>query len=212
MRLALLLAAATLVGCSTDVASDRTVSQVVDTTNREASAERRELISHTTRVENIISLLSAKYVGTPHLSFSVSPQPLQQLSVDPSDPNRFYGPSSTCMPEFVFSQQGDTNWRNPYIAGNTLRSSDDPIGMKGSIDRGNWVETRFNLDRYKGRAVRVRLLVSTIKVGDAPDASLASGRGFPDPGRVEIGLLRGPGASPEIVDALERVTRQALRE
>ena len=75
---------------STDVASDRTVSQVVDTTNREASAERRELISHTTRVENIISLLSAKYVGTPHLTFSVSPQPLQQLSVDPSDPNLWF--------------------------------------------------------------------------------------------------------------------------
>ena len=75
---------------TTDVASDRAVSQVVDTTNREASEERRELISHTTRVENIISLLSAKYVGTPHLSFSVSPQPLQQLSVDPSDPNLWF--------------------------------------------------------------------------------------------------------------------------
>ena len=75
---------------TTDVASDRAVSQVVDTTNREASEERRELISHTTRVENIISLLSAKYVGTPHLSFSVSPQPLQQLSVDPADPNLWF--------------------------------------------------------------------------------------------------------------------------
>lgn len=75
---------------STDVASDRAVSQSIDTTNREASEERRELISHTTRVENIISLLSAKYLGTPHLSFSVSPQPLQQLSVDPSDPNLWF--------------------------------------------------------------------------------------------------------------------------
>jgi len=75
---------------TTDVASNRAVSQVVDTTNREASEERRELISHTTRVENIISLLTAKYIGTPHLSFSVSPQPLQQLSVDPSDPNLWF--------------------------------------------------------------------------------------------------------------------------
>ena len=41
---------------------------------------------------------------------------------------------------------------------------------------------------------------------------IASGRAFPDPGRVEVGLIRGPGASPEIVGALERVTRQALRE
>src|SRR5512147_1389009 len=61
---------------TTDVASNRAVSQVVDTTNREASEERRELVSHTTRVENIISLLSAKYIGTPHLSFSVSAEPL----------------------------------------------------------------------------------------------------------------------------------------
>ncbi len=75
---------------TTDVASDRSVSQVVDTTTRQASDERRELVSHTTRVENIISLLSAKYVGTPHLSFSLSPQPLQQLSVDPSDPNLWF--------------------------------------------------------------------------------------------------------------------------
>ena len=75
---------------STDVASDRAVSQSVDTTNRNASEERRDLVSHTTRVENIISLLSAKYIGTPHLSFSVSPQPLQQLSVDPADPNLWF--------------------------------------------------------------------------------------------------------------------------
>jgi hypothetical protein len=74
----------------TDLASDRAVSQVVDNTQRQASEERRELISHTTNVENIISLLRAKYVGTPHLSFSLSPQPLTQLSVDPSDPNLWF--------------------------------------------------------------------------------------------------------------------------
>ena len=75
---------------STDVASDRNVGQSVDTTNRQASEERRELISHTTRVENVISLLSAKYVGTPHLVFSLSPQPLQQFSIDPTDPNLWF--------------------------------------------------------------------------------------------------------------------------
>jgi hypothetical protein len=75
---------------STDVASDRAVTQAVDTTSRNASEERRELVSHTTRVENIISLLRTKYVGTPHLSFSLSPQPLQQLSIDPADPNLWF--------------------------------------------------------------------------------------------------------------------------
>ncbi|MBI5716791.1 MAG: hypothetical protein HZC37_03795 [Burkholderiales bacterium] len=75
---------------STDLDSSRAVSQVVDTTTRQAAEERRELISHTTNVENIISLLRAKYVGTPHLSFSLSPQPLTQLSVDPGDPNLWF--------------------------------------------------------------------------------------------------------------------------
>jgi hypothetical protein len=75
---------------STDVASARNVSQSTDSMARNASDERRELTSHTTRVENIMSLLSAKYVGTPHLRFSVAPQPLQQLSIDPSDPNLWF--------------------------------------------------------------------------------------------------------------------------
>ena len=75
---------------STDVSSDRAVSQMVDTTNRQASEERRELISHSTKVENVLTLLNAKYVGTPHLSFSLSPQPLFTLSVDPSDPNLWF--------------------------------------------------------------------------------------------------------------------------
>ncbi|MFO1287573.1 MAG: hypothetical protein U1F49_14235 [Rubrivivax sp.] len=75
---------------STDLESSRAVSQVVDTTSRQAAEERRELISHTTNVENIISLLRAKYVGTPHLSFSLSPQPLTQLSIDPADPNLWF--------------------------------------------------------------------------------------------------------------------------
>ncbi|HKO56550.1 MAG TPA: hypothetical protein VJ276_11785 [Thermoanaerobaculia bacterium] len=75
---------------STDVSGDRQSSQVVDTTTRQASEERRELVSHYTRVENLLTLLSAKYVGTPHLSFSLSPQPLQLLSVDPSDPNLWF--------------------------------------------------------------------------------------------------------------------------
>lgn len=75
---------------STNVSSDRAVSQVIDTTNRQAAEERRELVSHSTKVENVLTLLNAKYVGTPHLSFSLSPQPLYTLSVDPSDPNLWF--------------------------------------------------------------------------------------------------------------------------
>ena len=75
---------------STDVSASRAVAQQIDTTQRQASEERRELLSHMTKVENVLTLLNAKYVGTPHLSFSLSPQPLQLLSVDPGDPNLWF--------------------------------------------------------------------------------------------------------------------------
>ena len=75
---------------TTDVVSDRSVDQFVDTTTRQASQERRELVSHTTKVENVLTLLSAKHLGTPYLRFSLSPRPLQLLSIDPSDPNLWF--------------------------------------------------------------------------------------------------------------------------
>jgi hypothetical protein len=75
---------------TTDVTGSRDVTQVSDTTTRDASQERRELVSHMTKVENILTLLNAKYVGTPYLSFSLSPQPLQQLSIDSSDPSLWF--------------------------------------------------------------------------------------------------------------------------
>ncbi len=38
----------------------------------------------------MLTLLNAKYVGTPYLSFSLNPRPLQLLSVDPADPNLWF--------------------------------------------------------------------------------------------------------------------------
>lgn len=76
---------------TTNVAGRRSVDQVSDTTTRDASQERRELVSHMTRVENVLTLLNAKYVGTPYLRFSLSPRPLEQLSVDSSDPSLWFG-------------------------------------------------------------------------------------------------------------------------
>jgi hypothetical protein len=75
---------------STDVTANRAVTQNVDTTTRQASDERKELVSHSTKVENILSLLNAKYVGTPFLSFSLNPRPLNLLSLDPADPNLWF--------------------------------------------------------------------------------------------------------------------------
>jgi hypothetical protein len=75
---------------STSVSAQRAVSQIVDTTEHQASQERRELTSHTTKVENVLTLLNGKYIGTPYLSFSLNPRPLQLLSLDPSDPSIWF--------------------------------------------------------------------------------------------------------------------------
>jgi DNA-binding transcriptional LysR family regulator len=62
-------------------------------------------------------------------------------------------------------------------------------------------------------AVRAGIGVSIV-----PRSSVASGmrilpkgRSYPDPGPLHIGVLRGAGARPEVVEALERVVAQALQ-
>jgi hypothetical protein len=87
---------------------------------------------------------------------------------DPSDPLRRLGPSSTCFPEFVFGFQGDTDWRNTFNSLSIGRATDPP-GLPGSIDRGTWVETRFNLATKIGQRIRFRFLFTSIEVGDAID-------------------------------------------
>ena len=74
----------------TDVDSSRSSQQFQETVSREASTERRELLSHTTKVENVLTLLTAKHVGSPFLRFTLSPRPLTNLSVDPGDQNLWY--------------------------------------------------------------------------------------------------------------------------
>lgn len=83
---------------------------------------------------------------------------------DPTDPNRRYGPSSTCYPEFAFSYLGDTF--SPFLATNIGRASDGP-GLEGSLGQGTWVESRFDLSNYRGQGIRVRLLFTSIKVSDS---------------------------------------------
>ena len=75
---------------TTSISGGREVSEQVDTTNRQASEERRELLSHTTNVNNVLTLLNGSLVGTNRLHFSLWPQPLRPLSIDPDDENLWY--------------------------------------------------------------------------------------------------------------------------
>lgn len=74
----------------THVDSERHVDQTTEMTSRDASQERRELLSHTTHVHNVLTLLNSKHIGSPYLRFSLWPRPLHLLAVDPADPDLWY--------------------------------------------------------------------------------------------------------------------------
>ena len=80
---------------------------------------------------------------------------------DPTDPDRRLGPSSTCRGTLTFAHLGDT--LDPYDPAN-LGNADGP-GLEGATGLGTWVESRFNLDRFKGRRVRLRFLSTSLKAG-----------------------------------------------
>lgn len=98
----------------------------------------------------------------------------------PEDPDRWLGPSSMCFPEFNFGSIGDTDYRNAYIPGSVQRASDDLIGLRGSIDRGTWIQSKFNIERFRGRPARIRFATSTIKVSDTVDW-ISLGFEYPNP-------------------------------
>jgi hypothetical protein len=72
-----------------------------------------------------------------------------------------YGPSSTCYPERTFVTIGETS--NPFSAAN-LGNADGP-GLQGEWGIGTWIESRFDLGRFRGRSIRLRFLSSALHSG-----------------------------------------------
>jgi hypothetical protein len=85
---------------------------------------------------------------------------------DPSDPNRRLGPSSTCNPEFVFTRHGAISFDAPFNVNSVGHASDGP-GLQGVRGPGTWIQTKFSLDRYRGRRIRFRFVTTSIEVSDA---------------------------------------------
>ncbi len=77
----------------------------------------------------------------------------------PGDPARLRGPSSTCEPDPMFAEMGETS--NSFNAAN-VGSADGP-GLEGQWGIGTWIESRFDLGRFRGRQVRVRFLASALR-------------------------------------------------
>jgi hypothetical protein len=94
---------------------------------------------------------------------------------DPGDPLRRLGPSSTCFPAFVFAWAGDTfsdfseanlgEAEGGTTPGSPALRGFDSDGGGPIVPQGSWVEARVDLSQFRGQRIRVRYLVSAIKVG-----------------------------------------------
>jgi hypothetical protein len=85
---------------------------------------------------------------------------------DPSDPDRHLGPSSTCYPEFAFARHGAIAFDATFHPADIGDAGDGP-GLQGSRGPGTWVETKFSLDRWRGRRMRLRFLASSFEISTA---------------------------------------------
>lgn len=79
----------------------------------------------------------------------------------------FWGPSSTCFPEFVWTWMGDTDHESVFDPEN-YGAGNGP-GLPGTIGPGTWVESKFNLSQYKGYTILFRFLATTIEIYPAQD-------------------------------------------
>lgn len=95
----------------------------------------------------------------------------------PSDPDRTTGPSSTCFPEFVFADMGETS--NVFNSANLGRA--DGPGLQGLWGIGTWIESRVDLSRFRGRSIRIRFLVTASEVNPEPARDWDEYFGGPNP-------------------------------
>lgn len=98
---------------------------------------------------------------------------------DPTDPGRIWGPSSTCAgvalgpsnngvsrPSLTWSFQGDTSTA-PFDPANVGNATTPPAASDApSLGTGTWVETQVDLTEYRGRRVRLRFLVASLKLSE----------------------------------------------
>ena len=98
-----------------------------------------------------------------------------------TDPTHRLGPSSSCFPEFVFSRQGQIDYRKGFDPADIGLASHGP-GIQGCSNPpsssclpantptiihnpGTWVRTRFSMVPFAARQIHVRFLYTAIEIG-----------------------------------------------
>lgn len=72
------------------------------------------------------------------------------------------GPSSTCAPGLSYSNVG--HWTSTYPL--DVGEVEGPEGRKGALGDGIWVRSSFDLRAYAGQSIRVRFVVSGLRIGE----------------------------------------------
>jgi hypothetical protein len=81
---------------------------------------------------------------------------------NPWDKGTRRGPSSSCADERAFAFIGATGGAfNPSSVGNA-----DGPGLRGASGPGTWIETAYDLSRFRGRSIRARFLASTTRISN----------------------------------------------
>jgi len=83
---------------------------------------------------------------------------------DPTDPNRRLGPSSSCFPGSQFSCIGESAL--PFAVDNTCNASTKPAADShdAALGAGTWVETKINLAPFRGQRMKLRYMVTGLKI------------------------------------------------
>jgi hypothetical protein len=81
---------------------------------------------------------------------------------DPTDPDREFGPSSTCYPEFTWAWMGSTT--GAFDVAEVGHATTPPaVGDAPSLGDGTWIESVVDLTEFRGRRVKLRFIVTSIK-------------------------------------------------
>jgi hypothetical protein len=120
---------------------------------------------------------------------------------EPDFPARRFGPSSTCAPGESFTNIGETSL---LFDPDNVGRADGP-GLAGFWGIGTWIESKFDLSRFRGRKVRLRFLASTQKFVDGfvtwDDLGVTNPNGCDDGWWIDDVTVTGALATPATVAA-----------
>lgn len=101
-------------------------------------------------------------IGFDGFAYNCAFDPVDDGNNEDSAYDLYMGPSSTCGDTLVFVHLGDTGQAyNPTRLGHA-----EGPALQGASGLGTWVESQFDLSRFRGRRIQLRFLATSTGAGD----------------------------------------------